>query len=54
VKVKAGTGVWTYRMKYPTVESNEEKTSSKCARKGLVKLSTMFNGSTLFPTLSGK
>jgi hypothetical protein len=45
VKVKAGTGVWTYRMKYPAVHSNEKKTSSKCVRKGLVELSTMFNGS---------
>ena len=48
VKEKAGTGVWTYRMKYPTVQSNEEKTSSKCVRKGLVELSTMCNGSTTF------
>ncbi len=46
MKVKAGTSVWTYRMKYPTVQSNEEKTSSKCVRKGLVELSTMSNGST--------
>jgi hypothetical protein len=46
VKVKAGTGVWTDRMKYPTVQSNEEKTSSKCVLKGLVELSTMSNGST--------
>jgi hypothetical protein len=46
VKVKAGTSVWTYRMKYPTVQSNEEKTSSKYVRKGLVELSTMSNSST--------
>ena len=29
VKVKAGRGAWAYRMKYPTVQSNEEKTSPK-------------------------
>jgi hypothetical protein len=42
---RTGTGVWTSRMKDPG-QSNEEKTSSKCVRKGLVELSTMFNGST--------
>jgi hypothetical protein len=46
VKVKAGTGVWTSRMKHPPVQSNEEKTSSKCVRKGLVELSAMCHGST--------
>jgi len=46
VKVKAGTGVWTDRMKYPPVQSNEEKTSSQCVRKGLVELSTIRRGST--------
>ena len=46
MKVKAGTGVWTYRMKYPTVQSNEKKTSSKCVHKGLVELSTIKRGST--------
>jgi hypothetical protein len=46
VKVKAGTSVWTYRMKYPTVESNEEKISSKFVRRGLIELSTMSHGST--------
>jgi hypothetical protein len=48
VKVKAGTGVWTDRMKYPPVQSNEEKTSSKCVRKGLVELSTIKRGSTIY------
>jgi transposase len=48
VKVKAGTGVWTDRMKYPPVQSNEEKTSSKCVRKGLVELSTIKRGSTTY------
>jgi hypothetical protein len=46
VKVKAGTGVWTYRMKYPTVQSNEEKISSKFVRRGLIELSTISHGST--------
>jgi hypothetical protein len=47
VKVKAGPGVWTYRRKYPPVQSNEEKTSSKYVRKGLVEFSTIKRGSTL-------
>src|SRR5260370_11724381 len=46
VKVKAGTGVWTYRMKYPTVQSNKEKISSKCVRRGLIELSTISHGCT--------
>jgi hypothetical protein len=46
VKVKAGPGVWTYRMIYPTVQSNEEKTSSEYVRRGLIELSTMSNGNT--------
>jgi hypothetical protein len=32
--VKSGLGVWTYRMKYLTVQSNKEKISSKCVRRG--------------------
>jgi hypothetical protein len=48
VKVKVGTGAWTYRMKYPIVQSNEEKISPKCVLRGLIELSTMSNGSTLF------
>ncbi len=43
VKVKAGKGVWTYRMKYPTIQSNEEKMSSKFVRRGLIELSTILN-----------
>jgi hypothetical protein len=46
VKVKVGTGAWTYRMKYPIVQSNEEKISPKCVLRGLIELSTMSNGST--------
>lgn len=46
MKVKADTGVWTFRMKYPLVQSNEEKPSSTCVRKGLVELSTIKRGST--------
>jgi hypothetical protein len=51
VKVKAGSGAWTYRMKYTIVQSNEEKTSPKCVRRGLIELSTMSNGSTLLSTI---
>ncbi len=46
VKEKADTGACTSRMKYPTVQSNEEKTSQKCVRRGLIELSTMSNGCT--------
>jgi hypothetical protein len=47
VKVKVGIGAWTYRMKYPMVQSNEEKTSQKYVLRGLIELSTMSDGSTL-------
>ena len=46
MKVKAGTGAWTYRMEYPIVQSDEEKISPKCVRRGLIELSTISNGST--------
>ena len=46
VKVKVGTGAWTYRMKYPIVQSNEEKISPKCVLRGLIELSTMSNSCT--------
>jgi hypothetical protein len=46
VKVKVGIGAWTYRMKYPMVQSNEEKTSPKYVLRGLIELSTISHGST--------
>ena len=48
MKVKAGSGAWTYRMEYTIVQSNEEKISLQCIRRGLIELSTMSNGSTLY------
>jgi hypothetical protein len=36
VKVKAGTGAWTYRMKHPIMQSNEEKISPQCVLRGLI------------------
>jgi len=51
--VKSGLGVWTYRMKYLTVESKKEKISSKCVRRGLIELSTISHGSTPVPFLTG-
>ena len=38
VKVKAGSGVRTYRMKDTLVRPNEEKISQKWVRRGLIEL----------------
>src|SRR5258707_3861553 len=46
MKVKVSSGAWTFRMKYTIVQSNEEKISPQCVRRGLIELSTMSNGST--------
>jgi len=46
VKVKAGSGAWTYRMKDTIVRPNEEKISPKWVRRGVIELSTISNGST--------
>jgi hypothetical protein len=46
VKVKAGSGAWTYRMQDTLVRPNEEKISQKFVRRGLIELSTISNSST--------
>jgi hypothetical protein len=46
VKVKAGSGVRTYRMKDTLGRPNEEKISQKWVRRGLIELSTISNSST--------
>jgi hypothetical protein len=46
VKVKAGSGTWTYRRKYTLVRPNEERISPKWVRRGLIEFSTMSNGCT--------
>jgi len=46
VKVKAGSGVRTSRMKDTLVRPNEEKISQKWVRRGLIEFSTISNSST--------